>query len=232
MSSEKIMVIEDEPDIVEVITYNLSREGYEVLSATNGEEGLRRVREETPDLVLLDLMLPGIDGVELCRELKSEPKTRGVPIIMVTAKGDESDVVLGLGVGADDYIKKPFSPKELVARVRAVLRRAPLRHEDSKNLRITLQGVVIDRGRHEVSVDGGRVEFTPTEFRLLSALASRPGWVFERSALLDQVVGPDTVVIDRSIDVHVNAIRKKLGAHRDLIRTVRGVGYKFDDGNG
>lgn len=232
MSAEKIMVIEDEPDIVEVITYNLSREGFQVLSANDGEEGLDRTRDESPDLVLLDLMLPGLDGVELCRRLKSEPRTRRIPIIMVTAKGDESDVVLGLGVGADDYIKKPFSPKELVARVKAVLRRAPLRHDDELMQRIAAGSVLIDRGRHEVTVDGDRVEFTPTEFRLLGALAARAGWVLDRQELLNQVVGPDTVVIDRSIDVHINAIRKKLGKHRELIQTVRGVGYKFDDSRG
>jgi two-component system phosphate regulon response regulator PhoB len=227
MGVAKILVIEDEPDIVEVITYNLEREGYEVRSARDGEEGLRRTRQENPSLVLLDLMLPGIDGVELCRTLRSDPATRSIPIIMLTAKGDESDVVLGLGVGADDYVKKPFSPKELVARVRAVLRRSAERQADLKAGKLHVRGVVIDPRRHEVSVDGKSIDLTPTEFRLLRALASRPGWVFERGELLSQVVGPDTIVVDRSIDVHVNSIRKKLGRRRELIQTVRGVGYKF-----
>jgi DNA-binding response OmpR family regulator len=227
MGAAKILVIEDEPDIVEVITYNLTREGYEVRSAKDGDEGLRMTRQEKPALVLLDLMLPGVDGVEICRRLKADPATQTIPIIMVTAKGDESDVVLGLGVGADDYVKKPFSPKELVARVRAVLRRAAQRQADLKAEKLRVGGVVIDRRRHEVTVGGRKIDLTPTEFRLFAALAARPGWVFERGELLSQVVGPDTVVVNRSIDVHVNAIRKKLGARRELIQTVRGVGYKF-----
>ncbi|MBN1827022.1 MAG: response regulator transcription factor [Candidatus Eisenbacteria bacterium] len=222
-----VVVIEDEPDIVEVIAYNLSREGFIVSPVLNGEEGLRKVRKEAPDLVLLDLMLPGIDGVEICKKLKSDPGTRGIPVIMVTAKGDESDVVLGLGVGADDYLTKPFSPKELVARVKAVLRRGPVKEGVSGETRIRVRNVVIDVGRHEITIGGERVDFTHTEFRLLGVLASRPGWVFSRYELLNQVVGPDTVVIDRSVDVHVNSIRKKLGRHRDLIQTVRGAGYKF-----
>jgi DNA-binding response OmpR family regulator len=229
MGAAKILVIEDEPDIVEVITYNLTREGYEVSSARDGEEGLRKTRQVVPSLVLLDLMLPGIDGVELCRRLKSDQATQSIPIIMVTAKGDESDVVLGLGIGADDYVKKPFSPRELVARVKAVLRRAAERQTDLKTEKLRVRGVVIDRRRHEVSIEGKKVDLTPTEFRLFRALASRPGWVFDRHELLSQVVGPDTVIVDRSIDVHVNSIRKKLGKHRELIQTVRGVGYKFAD---
>lgn len=229
MGPTKILVIEDEPDIVEVITYNLTREGFEVSSAKDGEEGYRKTRQDPPALVLLDLMLPGIDGVELCRRLKTDQATQSIPIIMVTAKGDESDVVLGLGVGADDYVKKPFSPKELVARVKAVLRRAALRQLDQKTEKLRIRGVVIDPRRHEVTIDGRGIDLTPTEFRLIHALASRPGWVFERQELLTQVVGPETVVVDRSIDVHVNSIRKKLGKHRELIQTVRGVGYKFAD---
>jgi two-component system phosphate regulon response regulator PhoB len=232
MGAPRILVIEDEPDIVEVLTYNLTREGYQVLSAKDGEEGLRKARQENPSLVLLDLMLPGIDGVELCRRLKADQATRAIPIIMVTAKGDESDVVLGLGLGADDYVKKPFSPKEVVARVRAVLRRAVERRAELKGERLAVRGLVIDQRRHEVRVDGKKIDLTPTEFRLLRALAARPGEVFERQELLSHAVGPDTVVVDRSIDVHVNSIRKKLGKQRDLIQTVRGVGYRFADRKG
>jgi len=232
MGAPRILVIEDEPDIVEVLTYNLTREGYHVLSAKDGEEGLRKARQKGPSLVLLDLMLPGIDGVEICRRLKADRATRATPIIMVTAKGDESDVVLGLGLGADDYVKKPFSPKEVVARVRAVLRRAVERGADLKGERLAVRGLLIDQRRHEMRVDGKKIDLTPTEFRLLRALAARPGEVFERQELLGHAVGPDTIVVDRSVDVHVNSIRKKLGKHRDLIQTVRGVGYRFADRKG
>ncbi|MGD8869866.1 MAG: response regulator [Gemmatimonadales bacterium] len=227
MKTEKIVVIEDEADILEVIEYNLRREGFDVVSSESGEDGLEKVESAAPDLILLDLMLPEIDGIELCRRLKSDPLTAGIPIIMVTAKGEESDVVLGLGVGADDYVTKPFSPKELIARVKAVLRRGKLRVDTERKDRIVRDGVVVDIKRHEVRVDGESVSFTATELRLLHFLASHPGRVFTRDHLLSRVIGEDAIVIDRNIDVHVRAIRKKLGAHRDLIETVRGVGYRF-----
>jgi DNA-binding response OmpR family regulator len=198
-----------------------------VVSSESGEDGLEKVESAAPDLILLDLMLPEIDGIELCRRLKSDPLTAGIPIIMVTAKGEESDVVLGLGVGADDYVTKPFSPKELIARVKAVLRRGKLRVDTERKDRIVRDGVVVDIKRHEVRVDGESVSFTATELRLLHFLASHPGRVFTRDHLLSRVIGEDAIVIDRNIDVHVRAIRKKLGAHRDLIETVRGVGYRF-----
>jgi phosphate regulon transcriptional regulator PhoB len=228
MAREKIIVIEDEADILEVIQYNLTREGYQVLTSKDGEEGLAQVRQEAPDLVLLDLMLPGLDGIEVCKQLKQNPVTRSIPIIMVTAKGEESDIVLGLGVGADDYITKPFSPKELVARVKAVLRRGPLKGERGGE-RIVCGDVVIDAARHEVLVDGQPLVFTPTELRLLHFLASQPGRVFTRDQLLSRVIGEDAIVVDRNIDVHIRAIRKKIGEHRDLIETIRGVGYRFRD---
>jgi two-component system alkaline phosphatase synthesis response regulator PhoP len=227
MSGEKILVIEDEPDILEVIRYNLSRDGYRVETAVDGEEGLERVRREAPDLVLLDLMLPGVDGIEICRKMKGDAVTRGTSVIMVTAKGEESDVVLGLGVGADDYVVKPFSPGELLARVRAVLRRGPLRVRPPE--RIERDGVIIDAGRHEVRVGGRPVPFTATEFRLLHFLASHPGRVFTRDQLLSRVIGHDAMVIDRNIDVHVRSIRKKLEDCRDLVETVHRVGYRFKD---
>jgi DNA-binding response OmpR family regulator len=227
VKTEKIVVIEDEADILEVIEYNLRREGFDVIPSQSGEDGLDKVESAAPDLILLDLMLPEIDGIELCRRLKSDPLTVGIPIIMVTAKGEESDVVLGLGVGADDYITKPFSPKELVARVKAVLRRGRLRVDTDRKDRIVRDGVVVDLKRHEVKVDGESVSFTATELRLLHFLASHPGRVFTRDHLLSRVIGEDAIVIDRNIDVHIRAIRKKLGAHRDLIETVRGVGYRF-----
>ncbi len=227
MKREKIVVVEDERDILEVIGYNLGREGYRVVTATDGLEALRLIRAEAPDLVLLDLMLPGLDGIEVCRRLKTDPVTKAIPIIMVTAKGEEADIVLGLGVGADDYITKPFSPKELVARVRAVLRRGPLKEEVGAGERIVRGGVVIDATRFEVRVDDTPVTFTATEFRLLHFLASHPGRVFTRDQLLNRVIGEDAVVIDRNIDVHVRAVRKKLGPYRDLVETVRAVGYRF-----
>ncbi len=226
---EKVVVIEDEADILEVVQYNLSREGYRVLTSRDGEEGLATVRREAPDVVLLDLMLPGLDGIEVCRRLQADPVTSSIPIIMVTAKGEETDVILGLAVGADDYVAKPFSPKELVARVKAVLRRGPLKADSGAGERIVRGGLVIDAGRHQVSVDGELSEMTATELRLLHFLASHPGRVFSRDQLLSRVIGDHAVVIDRNIDVHVGAIRRKLGSYRALIETVRGVGYRFQD---
>ena len=229
VKTEKIVVIEDEVDILEVIEYNLKREGYDVVCSESGEDGLEKIEQTAPNLVLLDLMLPEIDGIELCRKLKSDPTTQAIPVIMVTAKGEESDVVLGLGVGADDYIAKPFSPRELVARVKAVLRRYRANDQEASRDRIVRDGVSIDALRHEVRVDDVNVSFTATELRLLHFLASHPGRVFTRDHLLTRVIGDDAIVIDRNIDVHIRAIRKKLGKHRDLIETVRGVGYRFTE---
>jgi two-component system phosphate regulon response regulator PhoB len=227
MSGERILVVEDETDILEVIEYNLKREGYRVTGIKNGHEALRRIRRETPELVVLDLMLPGMDGIEVCRQLKRDPLTRSIPIIMVTAKGEESDIVLGLGVGADDYVPKPFSPKELMARVRAVLRRGPLQEDHQARTRISRQGLVIDPVAHKVTIDEKPLTLTATEFRLLHTLAAHPGRAFSRDDLLTRVIGQDVVVLDRNIDVHVRAIRKKLGPYRDCIETVRGLGYRF-----
>jgi two-component system phosphate regulon response regulator PhoB len=232
MAVGRIVVIEDEADILEVIRYNLAREGYKVMTSRDGEEGLAAVRKEAPDLVLLDLMLPGLDGIEVCRRLKEDPVTRPIPVVMVTAKGEETDIVLGLGVGADDYVTKPFSPKELLARVKAVLRRGPLRGERGAGERIVREGIVIDAGRHELVVDGKPVTVTATELRLLHFLAAHPGRAFTRDQLLTRVIGESAVVVDRNIDVHVLAVRKKLGDHRDLIETIRGVGYRFRDTEG
>jgi len=224
-----VAIVEDEPDLRELVEYSLRREGFGVVSATDGLKGLQMVLESAPDLVLLDLMLPGLDGLEVCRRLKADPVTRPIPIIMITAKAEESDVVLGLGVGSDDYVTKPFSPRELVARAKAVLRRARFRDESHQGERVKQDGVVIDSGRHEVLIDGELVEFTPTELRLAHFLASHPGRVFSRDHLLSRVIGERAVVIERNIDVHVRAIRQKLGPHRHLIETVRGVGYRFRD---
>ena len=226
---EAILIVEDEEDILEVMQYNLSREGFRVTGVRDGDQGLARAKKENPDLVLLDLMLPGLDGLTVCRRLKEDPVTRSIAVVMVTAKGEESDVVLGLGLGADDYVVKPFSPRELVARVRAVLRRGPLKEEIGAGERVVRDGVVVDVARHEVRVDDEPVDFTATEMRLLHFLASHPGRVFTRDHLLSRVIGEHAIVIDRNIDVHVGSIRRKLGAHRDLIETVRGVGYRFRD---
>ena len=226
MSATKVVVIEDEPDILELIEYNLRREGFEVATATSGRSGLSAIGRENPDIVLLDLLLPGLDGLDVCRRLRSVDSTRDLPIIMVTARGEESDVVLGLGLGADDYIHKPFSPRELVARVRAVLRRGRMRERDPER-KVVRGPLAINPVKHRIKVDGRRLEFTPTEFRLLHFLASHPGRVFTRGQLLDRAIGDRAVVIDRNIDVHVRAVRKKLGSHRGLIETVRGIGYCF-----
>jgi DNA-binding response OmpR family regulator len=229
MKPEKIMVIEDEPDILEVIEYNLNREGYKVITSRDGEQGLQKTRRETPDLLVLDLMLPNLDGIEICRRLKSDPVTNSIPIIMVTAKREESDVVLGLGVGADDYIAKPFSPRELVARVKAVLRRGKLKEEQGAGDRIVHAGLIIDSLSHKIIIDGGEVPFTATEFKLLKLLASHPGRVFSRDEIIIRVLGDDSAVTERNIDVHVKMVRKKLGQYRDRIETVRGTGYRFRD---
>jgi DNA-binding response OmpR family regulator len=223
----KILVIEDESDILEVIQYNLEREGHKVIPCRNGEQGLSRIRTDNPDLVILDLMLPGMDGVEVCRQVKSDPVTREIPVIMVTAKAEESDIVLGLGIGADDYIAKPFSPKELVARVKVVLRRGPLREQSGGGERVVRGDLVVDLGRHEAMVAERSLTLTPTEMRLLHFLASHPGRVFPRSHLLSRVIGEDALVTDRNIDVHVRALRLKLGEQAAVIETVRGVGYRF-----
>jgi DNA-binding response OmpR family regulator len=227
MAKQRIIAIEDEPDILEIVRYNLEKEGYEFLGETDGEEGLNLVRRELPDLVLLDVMLPGIDGLEICRRLKYEAATREIPVIMVTAKSEESDIVLGLEVGADDYLSKPFGPRELVARVRAVLRRGKQPLDDDDQQRVVFDRLSIDPSRHEVVCEGEELDLTATEFRLLYFLASNPGRVFSRQRLVKEAIGEDVYILDRNIDVHVRAIRKKLGEGKDYVLTVRGVGYRF-----
>ena len=227
MKKPKIVVIEDEVDILEVINYNLSKEGFDVCSALDGEEGLALIKKEVPDLVLLDLMLPGLDGIEICRKLKTDYSTRSIPIIMVTAKGEESDIVLGLGMGADDYMVKPFRPRELMARIRSVLRRGEF-IEVGEGV-VSIDELVIDINRHEVKLEGKIIVLTAMEFKLLHFLASHPGQVFTRENLLNHVSSDDTFIIDRNIDVHIRSIRKKLNKHRELIETIHRVGYRFRD---
>ncbi|MFP6806692.1 MAG: response regulator transcription factor [Pseudomonadales bacterium] len=229
MSVKKIVVVEDEPDILELLSYNLKREGFEVLVALDGAKGMSLIQKIRPDLVLLDLMLPGIGGLDICRQLKADSATQQIPIIMVTAKGEESDLVLGLGIGADDYVAKPFSPKELVARVQAVLRRGARTESSAPGRRVELDGLVIDSSKHKVTLHGSEIKLTATEFRLLHTLASRPGQVFSREQLLNHSFVHDAIVVDRNIDVHIRAIRKKLGEEQPFIETIRGVGYRFKD---
>lgn len=226
--AQRILVVEDEEDIRELIRYNLEREGFVVVSAETGEAALVAARAARPDCVLLDLMLPGIQGLEVCRRLRSNPDTATVPLIMVTAKGDEADIVAGLEMGADDFVAKPFSPRELVARLRSVLRRGAMTASDET---IVLVGALeIDLGRHEVRLDGEPLVLTLAEFRLLRTLASSPGRVFTRASLVRAITGGEHHIVERNVDVHVRAVRKKLGVHGDLVRTIRGVGYKIDDG--
>jgi len=228
MNRKKIVVIEDEPDIVEVVSYNLKREGYNVLSVERGDEGLNLVRNQSPNLVILDLMLPGMDGLSICQQMKSDPLVRDIPVIIISGKGEESDVVIGLELGADDYLTKPFRGRELVARVKAVLRRGPTQ-EDQTRERIVVNNLLIDVARHEVRVDDELINLTATEFKILYQLASQPGRAFTREQLLNRVVGLGVVVVDRNIDVHILAVRKKLGDAAKMIQTIRGVGYRLVD---
>ena len=229
MNRNRIVVIEDETDIRELVEHNLVGEGYQVQTAVDGKQALQLIRKTLPDLVLLDLMIPELDGIEVCRTLKGDTTTAHIPVIMVTAKGEESDIVLGLGIGADDYLTKPFSPKELLARIKAVLRRGQQDEEKKNQERLVFKNVVIDTSRHEVLVTGKPVVFTATEFKLLHFLASHSGRVFTRNHLLSRVIGEDVFVVERNIDVHVRVLRKKLGKYRNMIETVRGVGYRFRD---
>ncbi len=231
IKKEFIVVVEDETDIREVLVYNLEREGYRVASARDGKQGLAMIQEKQPDLVLLDLMLPGLDGLEICKRLKGDDQTSSIPIVMVSARGEESDIVVGLELGAEDYISKPFGTRELLARINAVLRRREPQSDKKLSQRIDCAGVTIDVGRHQVSVDGLPVSLTATEFKLLHFLAHHPGWVFTRDHLLSRIMGDDNFVVDRNIDVHIQAVRKKLGAHRNLIETIRGIGYRFKERN-
>ncbi len=228
MPSTKILLVEDERDLLELLKYNLDREGFEVFTAETGEDGLKQVRTQTPDLILLDLMLPSMGGLEVCRSLKGRSETAEIPVIMLTAKGEESDVVLGLEFGADDYVRKPFSPRELIARIRAVLRRGTTVTE--AKTRIESDGIVLDRERHEVEVDGSLIELTRSEFRLMWTLAKHPGRVYAREELVERLTDGEVVILDRNIDVHVSSIRKKLGEMGGVIGTVRGVGYKWVEG--
>ncbi|HPD46012.1 MAG TPA: response regulator [Anaerohalosphaeraceae bacterium] len=226
MAGEKILVVEDEEDVLELVRYNLGKNGYKVETAMSGEEALQKAMRINPDLILLDLMLPTVDGLEVCRKVKNDPRTQHVPVVMLTAKGEEADIVTGLEMGADDYVTKPFSPRVLMARVKAVLRRPAERKETDV---LVLGDLEIDPGRHRVAVKGESVDLTSTEFKLLHYLAQRAGWVFTRYQIVDAVHGSDYPVTDRSVDVQIVGLRKKLGSAGDYIETVRGVGYRFKE---
>ena len=225
MSKEKILVVDDEQDLVKLIRYHLEKDGYRVISAFNGEDALFLTRKERPELIILDLMLPGIDGLEVCRKLKADPELAKIAIVMLTARGEEVDITVGLKLGADDYVTKPCSPKELLARIQAVLRRTKI--SSSTKDYIAIDDLIIDMHKHEVSIKNEIIPLTLTEFKILHQLANKPGRVFTREQLLDAISGPETVVIDRTIDVHIASLRKKLKTFADYIITIRGIGYKF-----
>jgi DNA-binding response OmpR family regulator len=229
MSKGLILAIDDEEDLIELVRYNLSKEGFEVIGASDGESGLSRAIQKKPDVIIIDLMLPGIDGYEVCRTLRSKAETAYIPIIMLTARVSESDRVVGLELGADDYITKPFSPRELAARIKALLRRT---RGFQRNVSVIRRGdLSIDLNSHEVSCNGETVDLTATEYRLLQFMASHPGHVFSRNAIIESVLGRDVTVLDRTIDVHIMSLRRKLGACNKWIETIRGFGYKFRDEN-
>ena len=228
MAKKKILVVDDEEDILELIRYNLAREGYKILCASSGEEGLKAAKSEKPDLIVLDLMLPGIDGLDVTRRLKAEDSTRNIPIVMLTAKGEESDIVAGLGLGAEDYITKPFSPRVMVARVKTALRRQ-LKDTPGEKEVIQIHEITVHPGRHEVLVNERPVQLTFTEFGILYSLIKKPGWVFTRNQIVDAVRGDDYYVTDRSVDVQIVGLRKKLGKAGKHIETVRGVGYRLKE---
>jgi two-component system phosphate regulon response regulator PhoB len=225
MAKPRILIIEDERSIVEVLTYNLAKEGFDVVTAGDGQEGLRRAQAAPPDLIVLDLMLPIIEGFEVCRVLRSDAKTQNVRILMLTARSEEVDEIVGFNMGADDYVTKPFKIKPLIHRIKALLRRNAAA-EQTRDV-IGLYGIEIDRVNHVARVDGVDLSLTPTEFKLLWTLARQPGRPFGRNELMDRCRGEDANALERTIDVHVRSLRQKLGERGDLIETVRGVGYRF-----
>lgn len=227
MAKNKILIIEDDPDISELVRYNLEKEGFHVIEAPEGEKALESVKKESPSLIILDLMLPEIDGCEICKILKQDTATKHIPIIMLTAKGEESDVVVGLQLGADDYVTKPFSPKILVARVKAILRRKAAK-PIGEEIR-TIEFLTIDIPKHKVTYRGRVLNPTAIEFNILEFLSRYPGRAFNRDQIMDGAWKEGRFIVDRAVDVHIRALRKKLGKGQDLIETVRGVGYRFKE---
>lgn len=225
MSRQRVLIVEDEPALLEILTWNLQNEGYEVLSASDGQQGLLKAQTMLPDLVVLDLMLPVIDGLTVCRQLRADARTRNIRILMLTAKSEEVDEIVGFNMGADDYVSKPFKVKPLISRLKALLRRPS--SEPGAQDTIAVHGIEIDRSSHVVRLDGQELELTPTEFKLLAALARQPGRAYSRLDLLDLCRGEDANALERTIDVHIRALRLKLGDKADVIATVRGVGYRM-----
>lgn len=226
MAGAKILIVEDDEDILEMIAYNLKKESYKVLTALDGEKAVLEANKKQPDLIILDLMLPGIDGLDVCKTLKKDEATARIPIIMVTAKSQEVDKIVGLELGADDYITKPFSPKELLARIKAVLRRYKMPVIEK---RIVKGDLIVDKVKFKVIVFGKEILLTSKEFKILEYLSRNPGIVLSRDKILDGAFGYDVVVSDRTIDAHIKSLRKKLGKARDYIETVRGIGYRFKE---
>jgi two-component system, OmpR family, phosphate regulon response regulator PhoB len=227
MAKTKVLVIEDDRALAEVLSYNLKAAGYEVLVATDGQDGLLQAQIKSPDIVILDLMLPVIDGLDVCRRLRADTSTKELLIVMLTAKAEESDELIGFSLGADDYVTKPFSVKVLLERIKALRRRRTT--EGTSDEVTTRLGVSVDRRRHQALAEGKPLQLTRSEFRLLDTLIRQPGRVFHRTELIDAALGEDTMVMERTIDVHIRALRRKLDGHADVIETVRGVGYRFRD---
>lgn len=232
MSKARILVVEDDPDIRELLSYTLGKEGYEVLSTADGDSGLAMALNRKPDLIILDVMMPGLDGLQVLKRIKADEKTRLVPVLMASAKGEDADVVTGLELGAEDYVTKPYSPRVLVARVRTALRRSQHEKPASNKTILSASGIVLDPAMHQVTAGSTRVDLSATEFQLLALLMRHPGRVYERSAIIDSVKGGDYPASDRSVDVQIVSLRRKLGEYGSLVETVRGVGYRFaDEGN-
>jgi two-component system phosphate regulon response regulator PhoB len=228
MPKAKVLVVEDDRSLIEVLSYNLKAAGYEVLVATDGQDGLLKAETKSPHIIVLDLMLPVVDGLDVCRRLRASVATREIPIIMLTAKAEESDEIVGFSLGADDYVTKPFSVKVLLERIKVALRRRTSETTSTDDI-ASKAGVTVDRMRHQAVAEGNSLALTRSEFRLLDTLIRQPGRVFNRAELIDAALGEDTMVMERTIDVHIRALRRKLGERADVIETVRGVGYRFRD---
>lgn len=224
--SKKLLIVEDDRSLASVLEYNFESAGYEVFCAHDGQDGVNQARSKNPDIIILDLMIPVVDGIEVCRQLRSESATRQTPIMMLTAKAEETDQLIGFSVGADDYVVKPFSVRVLLERVKSLCRRNE-RFQSGGSDVVSSGGISIDRLKHRASINGSPVDLTPSEFRLLDTLIRNAGRAFDRSELIESALGGDTLVSERTIDVHVRSLRKKMGQHAEYIQTVRGVGYRF-----
>lgn len=230
MPTSKILVVEDDRSLAGILEYNLTNSGFEVICSHDGQDGLNQARLKLPDLIILDVMIPVFDGLEVCRRLRAAPETREVPILMLTAKSEETDQLIGFSVGADDYVVKPFSVKIMLERVKSLLRRHQQAQTSGSDI-VSQAGVTIDRIKHRVALQGNPIDLTPSEFRLLDTMIRQPGRAFDRSELIDAALGADTLILERTIDVHIRSLRKKMGESNKLIQTVRGIGYRFKDGS-